>query len=211
MDFHDVRLPDDVERGAQGGPRFKTTILTLGSGFEKRNIEWSQSRGFWDIGYGIQNKEDFTRVIDFFYAREGSAHSFRYKDWGDFELTSQVIGTTDTSTTDFQIFKDYVSGAITYTKEYTKIVTGTATVLVNSISQTVVYDTAPAAGEVSINTLTGILTLGSTHAATTGEDIDVTCEFDFAVRFDTDSLDVNLSTFDAGSVPELPIIEVRGE
>ena len=211
MTFHDTRLPEDVERGASGGPEFKTTILTLSSGYEKRNIDWSATRGSWDVGYGIQNKVDFTAVLDFFHAREGMAHSFRFKDWGDFEMASQTIGTTDATTATFQIFKRYTSGGINFDKNLEKIVSASATVLVNSVSQTVVYDTAPAAGEVSINTLTGVLTLGSTHAATTGQDIDVLCEFDIAVRFDTDKFDINLLTFDAGGIASLPVIEVRGE
>ena len=211
MAFHDVRLPEDVERGAQGGPQFKTTILTLGSGYEKRNIDWSQTRGFWGIGYGIQNKSDFTTVIDFFHARQGRAHSFRFKDWSDFELTQTTIGTTDTSTSTFQIFKEYTSGSITYTKNLEKIVSGSVTAYVNSVSQTVVYDTSPAPTEVAVNTLTGIVTLGTTHAATSGQDVDIVCEFDIPVRFDTDSLDINLLHFDAGSVPDLPVVEVRGE
>jgi len=211
MTFHDVRLPEEVERGADGGPQFRTTILELANGYEKRNIDWSATRGEWGIGYGVQTKADFNDVIDFFHAREGRAHSFRFKDWSDYQLTSQTIGTTDTTTDTYQIFKRYTSGGINFDKTLEKIVSASATVLVNAVSQTVVYDVAPAAGEVSIATLTGILTLGSTHAATTGHDIDITCEFDIAVRFATDSLNLNMLTFNAGSVPDLPVIEVRGE
>ena len=211
MTFHDVRLPDDVERGAQGGPQFRTTVTTLVSGFEKRNIDWSQTRGSWDVGYGIQTKVDFTAVIDFFHARLGQAHSFRFKDWADFEMVRQSIGATDGSTAIYSIFKRYTSGGIDFDKTLTKIVTATVSAWINNISQTVVYDTAPAAEEISIALLTGIITLGATHTATSGQDIEILCEFDMPVRFGTDSLNVNLSTFDAGAVPSLPVVEVRGE
>ncbi len=209
MAFHDVRLPDDVERGAQGGPRFKTTILQLSSGFEKRNTDWEEVRGEWDIGYGIQSKVNFKDVQDFFYAREGRSHSFRFKDWADFELAQQLIGTTDGSTATFQIFKRYSSGGIDFDRNiYVPVASGWI-VLVNSVSQTVVFDTAPAASEVSINTITGILTLGSTHAATSSQAIEPSGEFDVAARFDTDAFDINMAIFDAGSIPQLPIREVR--
>ncbi len=211
MTFHDVQLPNDVERGAQGGPRFKTTVLTLSGGHEKRNIDWSQTRGFWDIGYGIDDDTFFVSVQNFFYAREGRAHSFRFKDWSDYVLATQLIGTTDGSTATFQIFKRYSSGGIDFDRDLSKPVTATWTALVNDIGQTVVFDVAPGAAEVSINTLTGIATLGATHAATSSLSVKVAGEFDVAVRFDTDAFDINLLTFQAGSIPQLPVIEVRGE
>ncbi len=53
--FHEVRMPIDVERGAVGGPGFKTRVLPLESGFEQRNIDWSDTRGEWDLSYGLMN------------------------------------------------------------------------------------------------------------------------------------------------------------
>lgn len=211
MAFHDVRIAEDVERGAQGGPMFKTTILILGGGLEKRNIDWATTRGNWDIGYGIQSKEDFEVVIEFFYARQGMAHSFRFKDWSDFEITAGNMFTTDGSTATFQMFKRYASGGIDFDRDITKPIGSGWVVTVNAVGQTVVYDTAPAATEVSINTLTGVVTLGATHAATSAEDVVLTGEFDVPVRFDTDKLDISIETFDTGAMPQIPITEVKGE
>lgn len=211
MAFHDVQLPQQVERGAQGGPNFKTTVVTLTSGFEKRNIDWERSRGSWDVGYGIQTKADYEDVIDFFYARQGRAHSFRFKDWADFEIDNLTQMITDTTTSTVQMFKNYISGGITFSRTIEKPLASGWVVTVNAISQTVVYDVAPAATEVAINTLTGVITLGATHAATTGQAVAITGEFDNPVRFDTDALQVSLETFDAGAIPTLPVVEVRGE
>lgn len=211
MAFHDVRLPEDVERGATGGPRFKTTILVLSSGVEKRNIDWSKTRAFYDVGYGIQSKEDFEDVIAFFYARQGRAHSFRFKDWSDYEITAQSLGSTDGSTTDFQIYKRYTSGATTYDRTITRPVGSGWVVSVDGTSRTVVYTGSPTASQVKIDPLTGIMTLGSTLAALAAAPIIITGEFDVPVRFDTDELDVDLEVFNAGAVPNLPVIEVRGE
>ena len=38
MAFHEIRFPDDIAYGASGGPEFATTIVTMASGFEQRNI-----------------------------------------------------------------------------------------------------------------------------------------------------------------------------
>ena len=80
MAFHDVRLDEDIERAAVGGPSFKTSVLQLSSGFEKRNIDWQRARGIWDISYGVDTKTNLEAVVAAFYARQGRAHTFRFKD-----------------------------------------------------------------------------------------------------------------------------------
>jgi len=203
MAFHDTRLPVEVERGAIGGPGFKTTVISLSSGFEKRNIDWANSRGAWDIGYGIQKKSDFEQVIAFFYTRQGRAHSFRFKDWSDFEiLTAQSIGTGDGANTTFQVFKRYTNGVTTFDRTLTKLVSGTVRVFLDTVEKTITAD-------FTVNLLTGIVTMNAAPGA--GVDVTVITEFDVPVRFDTDKLDVNSSTFDAGAIPQIPIVEVRGE
>lgn len=205
MAFHEVRLSDDVERGAEGGPQFNTTIVELMSGFERRNINWSQTRGEWDVGYGIDGRTLFESVLQFFYAREGRAHGFRFKDWSDFELDRQSIGLTDGANPTFQIFKRYTSGSIDFDRTIKKIVTGTELVWVNSVA---IVEGA-GVSEYQLDDDTGIITLGSTLAATSGEDVEVQCEFDVPVRFDTDQLRISMANFDAGAVPQIPIVEIR--
>lgn len=212
MAFHDIRLPDDVERGATGGPAFSTTVFELSSGFEKRNINWERPRSLFDIGYGIQTEANFDLVLDFFYAREGRAHSFRFKDWSDFLLSRQSIGTTDGgTTTTFQLFKRYTSGTINYDRVLTKPLDSGGQAWVNNIAQTVTYSGSPGATDVDINPLTGIVTLGATHAATSGQDIEIETEFDIPVRFDVDQFNLTLELFDRGAIQSLPVREVRGE
>lgn len=127
MAFHDVRLPEQIERGSTGGPRFKTTVVTLASGHEFRNGDWERTRGRWDAGYGIQNTEDLFDVVNFFYAREGRLNGFRFKDWTDFKLDNN-IATGDDTTTVFQLIKLYNSGGFQYQRRITRPVAGTITV-----------------------------------------------------------------------------------
>lgn len=203
--FDEVRIDEDVEKGAKGGPRFNTGLVPLANGFERRNQNWSQSRGQWDIGYGITTKALFSLVVEFFYARRGRARGFRFKDWTDFEMARQVVGTTDTATTDFQIFVRYTSGSVTFDRTLYKIVSGTVSVWVNSVSIT----EGAGVGEFSLDYDTGVLTLGSTLAAQSGTDVEVECEFDVPVRFDTDALDLVAERDDVAAIPVIPIIEVR--
>jgi uncharacterized protein (TIGR02217 family) len=57
-----------------------------------------------------------------------------------------------------------------------------------------------------VNTLTGVVTV----AEAPGEGVAVTAGFlfDVPVRFDTDRLDIELSSFDAADAPAIPLIEV---
>lgn len=194
MAFDNVRLPDDVEKGAEGGPKFQTSIIALGNGSEQRNVDWLRTRSSFDIAYGIQNKTDFSEVIKFFYARQGKARGFRFKDWSDFEVTDQAIGEGDGATVAFQLIKDYTS-LVTYRRTLTRIVTGSVVVKVNGVTTAV-----------TVNVNTGIVTFSVAPAAAAV--ITASCEFDIPVRFDTDELRLSLETFDAASIGSIPLVEI---
>lgn len=203
MGFHNARLPDDVERGAQGGPGFKTTVVTLKSGSEKRNQDWSQSRGSWDLSYGIQSKEDFMRVLRFFYARKGRAFGFRFKDWSDFEAARQTFATTDGADTTYQLINTYEDDdGYSYVRTVTKPVQGTVSIWRNNVllTETTHY---------SINYNTGVVTLVS--AGVGGHALEWSGEFDVPVRFDRDNFDITLQHFDAGAIPSFQVLELRPE
>lgn len=207
MAFHDVRLPDEIEKGAKGGPGFNTTVNQLFSGHEKRNVNWQDTRGSWNIGYGIEYKDGgLDELKAFFYTRRGKAHSFRFKDWSDYEIgdmeeeTPQEIGTGDAAETEFQIEKRYSSGGYTFHREITKPVNGTLRVFLSGVEQFSGW---------SANYATGIITFITAPGGSVS--VSILCEFDVPVRFDTDKLDIDMEIYNAGSVPEIPIVEVRVE
>lgn len=206
MTFHDVRLPVSVNRGIKGGPSFKTTVMTLASGFEKRNVEWSLTRGRWDAGYAVQTTEELQDLLKFFYARQGKAHSFRLRDWSDYQIgdfdtdTPQEIGLGDAADTTFQIEIRYTSGAYTFTRPITKPVSGTLRVFLNSVEQMSGW---------TANYLTGVITFTSPPG--NGVAVQVLSEFDVPARFDTDALDITMDMFNNSDIPSIPLIEVRGE
>lgn len=201
--FVEERLPDEVEKNAVGGPQFKTIVTTLASGHEQRNIQWSQSRAKWDIGYGLSHLKEgksqsyLNKVIEFFYARRGQAVGFRFKDWTDYSVNNQLIGVGDDLLQDFQIVKIYNSTGVSYTRILSKIVENSETVTINDIETS----------NYTIDYNTGIITLNSPLAL--GAILKVSCEFDVPVRFDTDELDITAVTSDAGFIGSIPIIEVR--
>jgi len=217
MAFVEQRLPEDVERGASGGPGFKTTVITLSSGYERRNQDWEKVRGKWDIGYGLTRKSQIEAVINHFYAMRGQLTGFRFKDWSDFQIgdslggdatTRQSIGLTDGTNATFQIFKRYSVAAYFFDREITKPVSGTVRVWVNDIERV----EGAGADQFQVDTTTGIITIGSTLAALNGPAVEVICEFDVPVRFESDSLDITTEVFSdeaAISMPRINVQEIR--
>lgn len=222
-----VRLPEDIERGAVGGPRFSTTVLELESGFEKRNANWSETRGEWDVGYGLlqkfqadpaSTKLDLDEIINYFYVVRGRACSFRFKDFSDFEIgieqgidlaNPQTIGFGDDATTLFQAFKRYSFGGFTFDRTITKLVGSTTRVYLDGVLQTLTTHYTLDEDRGQINFVTAPASTGGTGPG--GEEVvAIRSEFDAHVRFDTDSLDVNMAIFNAGSWPSIPLIELRG-
>lgn len=206
--FHEVQFPTDVSLGATGGPQFHTTIMQLASGFEKRNIDWSKTRAKYDVGLVPRPRAAMDAVIAFYYARQGRAFGFRFKEWADYKITAQSIGVGASGNVTFQAFKAYVSGGITYMRPIRKIVAGTYVVKVAGV----VIVEGSGAGKFQIDITTGIITFGTAPAD--DADVNLTCEFDVPVRFDTDWLDFNvLEAYpDGGAIgqwPSIPLLEIR--
>ena len=207
MAFHEVRFPDNISRGARGGPERRTQIVEMASGDEERNGSWADSRRHYDASYGIRKADDLAAVTAFFEARRGQLYGFRWKDWADYKsglpsanptAVDQPIGTGNGALTTFQLVKLYTSGAQSWTRTITKPVAGTVALALNGVPQITGW---------TVNTTTGVVTFSTNPAP--GVAITAGFEFDVPVRFDTDSLDVTLDFERLGSITSIPLIEVR--
>ncbi len=209
MAFHELRFPTDLSFGALGGPERRTEIVTLSNGFEERNTPWHHSRRRYDAGMGVRSMADLEVLIAFFEARAGQLHSFRWKDWSDFRSAKgqnpitpedQVIAIGDGERRDFQLAKEYRSGAQSYLRPLKKPVHGTVRLAVAGAEMHEGIDW-------SIDETTGIVTFVS--APETDAPVTAGYEFDVPVRFDTDAIQIAMSRFNAGEVPDVPGGEVR--
>jgi uncharacterized protein (TIGR02217 family) len=133
--FHEVRFPDNIAYGATGGPEFATTVVATSAGHEKRNINWAQARGRWDVASGLKKQAQIDELIAFFRARRGKAYGFRFKDWTDYKATGQLLGTGDDAQSQFQLVKHYPSGSVIEVRTITKPVAGTVDVYLDSVEQ----------------------------------------------------------------------------
>ncbi len=223
-----VRLPEEIERGALGGPRFNTSVLSLDSGFEKRNKNWIDTRGEWDLGYGLLKKfnadpldveVDLDQIMSLFYVANGMADSFRFMDFSDFEIgmengvdlaNPQTIGFGDDVITTFQVFKRYTfpGTSSTHDRFLTKLVGSTVRVYLEGVLQTLTTHYTVDADRGNIVMVTAPASTGGSGPGD-AEILAIRTEFDNHVRFNTDALDVNMQLFNSGSWPSFPIIELR--
>ncbi len=207
MAFHEVRFPDNISRGARGGPERRTQIVELASGDEERNASWANSRRRFDVSYGIRRADDLAAVVAFFEARNGRLYGFRFKDWADHRSCQpsqtpspidQQIGTGDGVTTSFQLAKRYASGGQSWTRAITKPVAGSVQIALNG---------APQSSGWTVDHKTGLVSFETPPSA--GIAISAGFEFDVPVRFDSDVLDVTLDIERLGSITSIPLLEIR--
>ena len=200
--FHEVSFPVPLALAATGGVERRTDVVTLASGAEARNAVWAGSRRRWDVGSAALKLDALQALVEFFEARGGRLHGFRFRDAledrscavGEMPtVTDQVIGTGDGAEMRFQLVKAYGD----YARRILKPVAGSVLVAVNGV-----------AAPFTVDETTGEVTLDS--APEPGAVVSSGFRFDCPVRFDTDRLDITLEGFGAGKALRVPLIELVG-
>jgi uncharacterized protein (TIGR02217 family) len=207
MAFDDVRFPTAISRGVSGGPERRTDVVTTASGREERNSRWANSRRTYNVGYGVKTIQQLQQVIDFFEGRRGRLHAFRFRDHVDFkscaanatpQRSDQNLGVGTGTQAAFQLVKRYGAPLREYVRVISAPVAGTVVVGVNGIATTAF----------TVNAQTGVVTFNAGNIPANGAVVTAGFEFDVPVRFDTDAITVNLRHFEAGDIPEIPLVEV---
>ena len=187
--FSEERFPARIAFGASGGPERRVEIVRLSTGFEHRNQRTAHAVRRYDAGSGVKSLADLADIVAFFEARRGRLVGFRFRDPLDWHSTAfgqpitafdQMIGTGDGVTTRFSLVKRYGTDESAYERPIEKPVAGS-------------------------------LKIGLGWQERQGEGVPVTAGFayDVPVRFDIDHLAVNVSAFEAGEIPTIPLIEIR--
>lgn len=196
--FHEIRFPEDISYGSSGGPGFNTTIIELSSGHEQRNINWSEVKANYECSHGIKTRLQMENLLDFFYARNGKAYGFRFKDWMDFQGTNEPIGTGDGVTRNFQTRKIYEPAGYPYYRKIRKIVPNTMTVFVNGN-----------VASFTVDNNTGLIFVNGGLAPLVGDVITASFDFDVPVRFDIDEIKITHDMFETMSWPSIPLVEIK--
>lgn len=208
--FHNVRLSRRVLVNARGGPSFKTSIVETASGDEFRNVEWSKTRGKWEIAY-TDDIDVINEIVAFFYARQGRAYGFRFRDWADYRVDCDFAAGDGTLKV-FQAAKVYISGDYSFNRPLTRLVSPVKVYQspktgVDGLGNPTYGPRAVVASGVTVDVDKGTVTFDTAPAD--GDLIGVACEFDVPVRFDVDELPTTMISQTLVSLDSVPIIEIR--
>jgi uncharacterized protein (TIGR02217 family) len=208
--FHEVRFPVDIGIRSKGGPERRTEIVTLGSGREERNARWAHARRRYDAGYGVRSLAALSQVIGFFEERRGRFYGFRFKDRTDFRSTvngappqmlDQALGTGTGTRAVFPLIKTYGGAFAPYQRPISKPVAGSVLIAVAGQART-------AGTHFTLDAATGLVTFTAGNIPANGAAVTAGFEFDVPVRFDTDRLEIDMASFEAGEIPSIPLIEI---
>src|SRR3954451_15704319 len=209
--FHEILFPLDIALKSAGGPERKTEIVALGSGREERNARWAHSRRRYDAGYGVKTFDALSQVVAFFEERRGRLFGFRWRDRLDHSSAAagagvtpldQAIGNGDGTQMQFPLVKTYGAAHAPYARPIGKPVAGSVRVAVGGVEQTESL-------AFTCDVTTGVVTFLPGPVPGAGTVVRAGFLFDVPVLLDTDYLEVDLSAFAAGSVPRIPLVEIK--
>ncbi|MGL5115606.1 MAG: phage distal tail protein, Rcc01695 family, partial [Beijerinckiaceae bacterium] len=176
----------------------------------ERNARWAHARRRYDAGYGVRSLSALSQVIAFFEERRGRLHGFRFRDRLDFRSSAggqppqagdQKLGTGDGVRAAFPLVKTYGQDFAPYARPITKPVQGSVLVAVSGLQK------APGV-DFLVDLSTGIVTFQPGKLPAAGALVTAGFQFDVPVRFDTDRLEIDLASFEAGEIPAIPLIEI---
>jgi len=183
----------------------RTDVVTLGSGFERRNSPWAHSRRRYDLGGAVSTLDQLHDLLAFFEARRGRLFGFRFRDPADWRSgppsraptpLDQLLGVGDGANRSFQLAKTYGAGEHAYVRPIKKPVAGSVRAAVAGLETSAF----------TLDAASGLLTFDAAPPA--GAAVTAGCAFDTPVRFDADRLDIALDAFGAGRAVSVPLLEI---
>lgn len=193
-DFLEIRLPDNLALAAEGGPQFSTDVITSSSGYEYRNINWSNARAKYNLAPAIQSESELAELVSFFRICKGRAYGFRFKDYSDYFVNNQTIAKGDGNTKVFQLMKTYSLGDIEEVRQIAKPVKDTVNIYIDS--KPIAFDCDETNGRIRCHEL-----------PKQGAIITADFEFDIPVRFDTDHLSTSLESY--ADQKDISVFEIK--
>lgn len=182
MAYLNAYLDPCAAYGWQGGPAFKTRIVEMANGRERRNADIDQARHQFDAPFQNIGREAYRAIKQMHLVCRGQLHAFKYRDELDYQADNAIFGTGDSATTEFQLGKTSTVDGISY-KRHIYIVNPGAVVRVNG--------TITGA---SIDPDRGLVIFGGPPAM--GAVLRITCTFALWVRFNQDYLPFSIDNPD---------------
>lgn len=170
-----TRLSENVEIGAVRIDEQQVEIARSDGGGEVRNTRWAQPLLRFEISFPTSLRDDavYLEVRNAYRACRGMLHSFKFRDWSDYQATDEMFGTGDGVETEFALFKNYTFGSETHSRRIYQP-ESPISLKVDGVSFPSGY---------SVDYTTGIVTFSVAPAF--DEVLTWTGDFDIPVRFDS--------------------------
>jgi uncharacterized protein (TIGR02217 family) len=216
MAFYDHYLPTTFASTTFGGPESQNRHLERDNANVQRIAIWDQLLSTWDLGgrwtlldeYGPPTGEELEALMDMYIIQHGTLHGFRYSDPLDYKIgdwenpttDNQSIGTGDGVQAVFPIFKTHTYGVITVNKFVYKMLPAKFVLLEDGIVEATGY---------TLDSDLGVVTYDGGNEPAASVDVQVACEFDKAVWFESTLLDIQraVTAHKHGQVPSIIIGE----
>jgi uncharacterized protein (TIGR02217 family) len=161
--------------GWQGGPTFNTRVITTQNWEERRNADAILCRHTYSLPLSnILNQAYLTQLKQTYLSCRGMLHSFKVKDYSDFEASNEVFFVGDGTTNTAQLRKTSTFGTLSYVR------------LINKPNSDIQVFVNGSAVVFTVDQLTGIVTFAVAPAL--GAVCTWSGEFRVAVRFNSDAL-----------------------
>lgn len=184
--FIEQRLLDCVSYGTAGGPTWLTRRVRLNSGIMRRNPRRSRPLYKYAVIFRNLEPDGHAEIIQAFNACMGGVHSFRLKDWSDYQADDEPFEALGTGAeVSVQLSKLYSFGGEGIRRPIRKPVDGTVQLTANNIA-------IPS----TVDYTTGIVTFTAAELAV----VRWTGEFDVPVMFSDDELQFSFDNRNANGL-----------
>lgn len=208
MAWMNVPFPPRLAYGLECDPEWEVRIASTISGFESRNLDWSNAKHRYDASFAIRSATDHQEIREHFHMARGPFHTWPLLDPLDHDvLVTQGVATDSDEASDaaFQLCKQYGTGGFAYKRKITRPLPG-ALIYVGGVLKTEGVD-------YTLDDETGLLVYPNTDVV--AADITWSGQFYVPCRYDTTKLPVRIQTRGGAgmeymvSSEGIPICEVR--
>lgn len=204
----DLVFPWEIGKPATGGPRWAVDVVVNDAGYEQRNCPWQYPLSSYEARWGIKSVADLETLVAIFHAARGMLHGFRYRDpldWkscprnNDIAYDDQLLlENAAGGETEIQLIKNYSYAGYTVARKITRPF-GAVPLGLNGSSLTEGVDYTVDLGTGKVTLVTPLVY---------GDDVTGGFSYHVPVRFDTNTLPVQLQEYEYGSA-SVPLVEIR--
>lgn len=141
MAYLDAYLQPCPGYGWEGGPEFRTRIVEMANGRERRNADWAQARHRYVAPFLNISRDAYRLIKQMHLVCRGQLNCFRFRDELDYQSANEIFAVADGVQTVFQLAKVSTIDGISYVRNvYAPLAGVTVTDNNSPVTPTIDYD-----------------------------------------------------------------------